>query len=146
MPDANGKPLRADANTPSPLLSKGVYDILNDAVTLAFPLFVTAYAGLGVLFLWPDVDKWVAAAGIIGVLLGGLLKIARERYAGLPVQYDGELIANDPNPDADTFRLSFNTGLAAMSRQDTVRLKVVDLLPKEEEVPVVAEEPGGPVA
>lgn len=131
MPDANGKPLRADANTPSPVLSNTVYDIAKDTITLGFPAAVTLYAGLAVVWGWGFSEEVVATGGIVGVFLGVVLKIASKRYEQLPVQYDGELIANDPNPDNETFRLDFNTGLAAMARQDTVRLKVVDLLPKE---------------
>ncbi len=107
MPDANGKPLRADLDTPNPLLSNTAYDIIKDTVTIAFP------------------------AGAVGIFLGVLLKIASKKYEKLPTVYDGELIANDPDPDHETFRLDFDNSLPAMARQETVRLRVVDLLPKE---------------
>lgn len=136
MPDANGKPLRADANTPNPVLGNKTYDLVKDFVTVVFPAAVTLYAGLGVLFGWDDVDKWVAAMGLVGVFLGVLLKVAATRYGNLPTQYDGALIANDPNPENDTYRLEFNNNLPQMANQDEVRLKVVDLLPKEEDAPV----------
>ena len=131
MPDANGKPLRADANTPNPMLSNTAYDIVKDTVTIAFPAAVTLYAGLAVIWGWGFSEEVVATGGAIGIFLGVLLKIASKKYEKLPVQYDGELIANDPDPDNETFRLDFNNSLPAMSRQDTVRLRVVDLLPKE---------------
>ena len=131
MPDANGKPLRADANTPSPVLSNTTYDIVKDTVTIAFPAAVTLYAGLAVIWNWGFSEEVVATGGVIGIFLGVLLKIASKKYEKLPLQYDGELIANDPDPDNETFRLDFNNSLPAMSRQDTVRLRVVDLLPKE---------------
>lgn len=132
MPDANGKPLRADANTPSPLLTNKTYDLLSDGVKVVFPAAVLLYSGLGILFGWPDVEKWVAAMGLIGTFLGVLLTVAAKRYANLPTQYDGELIANDPDPEKETFRLDFNNGLVQMANQSEVRLKVVDLLPKED--------------
>lgn len=135
MPDANGKPKHSDANTPNPLLGNTIYDIVKDVVTLGFPAFITLYAGLGLIFGWYDVDKWVAALGLIGTFLGVLLKIAAKKYEGLPIQYDGALIANDPNPDNDTYRLEFDKGLVQMSNQDQVRLKVVDLLPAETAAP-----------
>ena len=132
MPDANGKPLRADANTPSPVLSNTTYDIVKDTVTIAFPAAITLYAGLAVIWGWGFSEEVVATGGAIGIFLGVLLKIASKKYEKLPVEYDGELIANDPDPENETFRLDFNNSLPAMARQDTVRLRVVDLLPKEE--------------
>jgi hypothetical protein len=132
MPDANGKPLRADANTPSPVLSNTTYDIVKDTVTLGFPAAVTLYAGLATIWHWAFATEVVASAGLVGVFLGVLLKIASKRYEKLPVQYDGEFIANDPNPNAETFRLDWNQGLVKMSNQDEIRLKVVNLLPPEE--------------
>jgi len=131
MPDANGKPLRADANTPNPLFSNTAYDIVKDGVTIAFPAAVTLYAGLAVLWGWPNSTEIVASAGLFGTFAGVLLKIASKRYENLPVQYDGQYIANDPDPDKETFRLSLDNGLAQMAEQDVVRLKVVDLLPPE---------------
>lgn len=131
MPDANGKPLRADANTPSPVLSNKAYDVVKDSITIGFPAAVTLYAGLAVLWGWPNSTEIVASAGLIGTFAGVLLKIASKRYEELPTQYDGQLIANDPDPENETYRLSFDTGLAQMAEQDEVRLKVVDLLPEE---------------
>lgn len=131
MPDANGKPLRADANTPSPVLSNTTYDIVKDTVTIAFPAAVTLYAGLAVIWGWGFSEEVVATGGVVGIFLGVLLKIASKKYEKLPIQYDGELIANDPDPDNETFRLDFDNSLPAMARQDTIRLRVVDLLPKE---------------
>lgn len=131
MPDVNGKPLRADANTPSPVLSNKMYDLMKDFVSLVFPAFVTLYAGLAVLWGWPFTDKVVASAGLVITCLGVLLKVASKRYESLPIQYDGQLIANDPDPDKDTYRLEFDNGLAEMGSQAEVRLKVVDLLPDE---------------
>lgn len=131
MPDANGKPLRADANTPSPVLTNTTYDIVKDTVTLAFPAAVTLYAGLAVVWGWGFSEEVVATGGLIGVFLGVLLKIASKRYEKLPTQYDGEFIANDPNPDNETFRFDFNNGLSQMAAKDEVRLKVVDLLPPD---------------
>lgn len=130
MPDANGKPLASDPNTPNPILSNKAYDIVKDGVTIAFPAVVALYAGLAVLWGWPDAEKVVATAGLVGTFAGVLLKIASKRYENLPTQYDGQLIANDPNPDNDTYRLSFDTGLAEMAEQKEVRLQVVDLLPE----------------
>lgn len=131
MPDANGKPLRADLDTPNPALSNTTYDIVKDTVTIAFPAAVTLYAGLAAIWGWGFSEEVVATGGVIGIFLGVLLKIASKKYEKLPVVYDGELIANDPDPDNETFRLDFNNSLPAMARQDTVRLRVVDLLPKE---------------
>lgn len=130
MPDANGKPLRADLNTPNLLFSNAVYDRVKDAVTIAFPALVTMYAGLAVLWEWAYAAEVVASAGLVGTFFGILLKMAASRYENLPVQYDGVLIANDPDPDKDTYRLEFDTGLPAMAEQTQVRLKVVDLLPE----------------
>lgn len=131
MPDANGKPLRSDANTPNPVLNNVTYDIVKDTLTIGFPAVVTAYAGLAVIWGWGFSEEVVASGGVLAILFGVILKIASKRYEKLPVQYDGELIANDPNPENETFRLSFQNNLAQMARQDTVRLKVVDLLPRE---------------
>lgn len=141
MPDANGKPLRADANTPSPVLGNKTYDLLKDFVTVVFPAAVVLYAGLGVLYGWPGTEKVITAGGLVGVFLGVLLKVAAKRYEKLPTQFDGQLIANDPNPENDTYRLEFDKGLVQLSNQDTVRLKVVDLLPKDAAQPAAAPTP-----
>lgn len=133
MPDANGKPLRADANTPSPVLSNTLYDIVKDTITIAFPAAVLLYSGLAIIWNWGFSEEIVASAGLIGTFLGVLLKIAAKRYEKLPVQYDGEFIVNDPNPDNETFRFDFDNSLPRMANQDTVRLRVVDLLPKDSE-------------
>lgn len=131
MPDANGKPLRADYNTPNPVLSNTTYDVIKDLITLAFPAAIAMYASLASIFDWENADKFVAAAGVVGIFLGVLLKIASKRYEKLPTQYDGSLIANDPDPEKDTYRLEFDNGLASMATQKEVRLKVVDLLPPD---------------
>lgn len=131
MPDANGKPLRADFDTPNPTLSNTTYDIVKDVVTLGFPAAVVLYSGLAIVWGWGFSEEVVATGGLIGTFLGVLLKIASKRYEKLPVQYDGELIANDPDPEKETYRLSFDTSLPAMANQETVRLRVVDLLPKD---------------
>lgn len=133
MPDANGKPLRADANTPNPVLTNKTYDLVKDFVIVVFPAAILLYSGLGVLLGWPDVEKYVAALGLIGTFLGVLLKVAAKRYEKLPVDYDGEFVVNDPNPDNETFRFDFNNSLPTMAGQETVRLKVVDLLPNQGE-------------
>ena len=132
MPDANGKPLRADANTPSPLLSNTTYDVVKDAVTLGFPAAVTLYAALAVIWGWGFSEEVVATGGAIGIFAGVLLKIAEKRYNKLPIQYDGTLIANDPDPMANTFRLELDKGLPELGAQDEVRIKVQDLLPKDD--------------
>lgn len=131
MPDANGKPLRADLNTPSPVLGNVTYDVIKDVITIGFPGAVTLYAALAVIWAWPFSEEVVATGGAIGIFLGILLKIAQKRYEKLPTQYDGEFYANDPDPDAETFRLDWNRNLAAMANQDEIRLKVVNLLPDE---------------
>lgn len=132
MPDANGKPLRADLNTPSPLLSNTTYDVVKDAVTLGFPAAVTLYAALAVIWNWGFSEEVVATGGAIGIFAGVLLKIAEKRYNKLPTQYDGELIANDPDPMANTFRLQLDKGLPELGAQDEVRIKVIDMLPKDD--------------
>jgi hypothetical protein len=131
MPDANGKPTAADPNTPNPVLSNTTYDLVKDGVTIGFPAAVTLYAGLAVLWGWPNSTEIVASAGLIGTFAGVLLKIASKRYEKLPTQYDGQLIANDPNPENETYRLAFDNGLAQMAEQKEVRLQVVDLLPEK---------------
>lgn len=135
MPDANGKPLRADLNTPNPVLSNTAYDVIKDVVTIVFPGAVTLYAGLAVLWGWPNSTEVVASAGLIITFAGILLKVASKRYEKLPTQYDGQLIANDPDPENETYRLSFDNGLAQMADQKEVRLQVVDLLPEEYRTP-----------
>lgn len=131
MPDANGKPLRADLDTPNPVLSNTAYDVTKDVITLGFPAAVTLYSGLAIIWGWPFSEEVVATGGLVGVFLGVLLKIAQKRYEKLPTQYDGELIANDPNPMENTFRLDLNKGLPELANQDEVRIKVIDLLPSE---------------
>lgn len=111
-----------------PILNNTAYDIVKDVVTLGFPAAVTLYAALAVIWGWGFSEEVVATGGAIGIFLGVLLKIAAKRYEKQPVDYDGELIANDPDPDNETYRLEFNNGLVEMSTQDEVRLKVVDML------------------
>ena len=91
-----GPYLRADANTPSPVLSNTTYDIVKDTVTIAFPAAVTLYAGLAAIWGWGFSEEVVATGGVIGIFLGVLLKIASKKYEKLPLQYDGELIAGSP--------------------------------------------------
>ena len=131
MPDANGKPLRSDFDTPNPVMGNTTYDIIKDAVQIGFPAAVTLYAGLAIIWNWAFSEQIVASAGLIGTFLGVLLKIAQKRYEKLPVQYDGTLIANDPDPENETYRLEFENSLPRMANQETVRLKVVDLLPDQ---------------
>lgn len=132
MPDANGKPLRADLNMPSPVLSNTTYDVVKDVVTLGFPAAVTLYAALAVIWGWGFSEEVVATGGALGIFFGVLLKIAEKRYNALPTVYDGELIANDPDPENDTYRLSLSANLPDLANQEEVRLKVVDLLPPED--------------
>lgn len=131
MPDANGKPLRADRHTPNPLMSNVTYDVIKDVITLGFPSAITLYAALALIWNWPFSNEVVASGGAIGIFLGVLLKIAGKRYEKLPTQYDGTLIANDPDPENDTYRLEFAKNLPQLAAKNEVRLQVVDLLPPE---------------
>lgn len=132
MPDENGLPLREDAAAvKQPLLGDKLYDFTKDLTTIYLPALVTLYAGLAVLWEWPFTDKVVASMGLIITFLGVVLKISSNRVANLPAQYDGALIANDPDPDKDTYRLEFDKNLPEMANQKTVTLKVVDLLPQD---------------
>ena len=130
MPDANGKPLRADTDTPNPVMNNTTYDVIKDVVTLALPAAIALYAGLALIWGWGFSEEVIATGGVLGVFLGVLLKIAAKRYEKLPVVTDGEFIANDPNPDNETFRFDLNNGLSQMAEKDVIRLQVVDLLPK----------------
>lgn len=134
MPDANGKPLRADRNTPNPMFTNAAYDLVKNLITIGFPAAVTLYAGLATIWAWPFSTEIVASAGLVGTFLGVLLKIASKRYEELPTQYDGQLIANDPNPENEAYRLEFDKNLFSMANQSEIRLKVVDLLPEEDRV------------
>lgn len=127
MPDANGKPLRSDANTPSPVLSNTAYDVIKDLVLLGFPAFVIAYSGLGALWEWPDTERWVTTAGIVGVLLGALLKIAQKRYEKLPIQTSGTVILNTDDPTVPDVETNVNIPMTELKDSETVTLRVIDL-------------------
>lgn len=122
MPDINNKPLKSEAGTPNPLLTNKTYDLIKDLVIVAFPLFVVAYSGLGMIWGWPDTDRWVTTAGVVGALLGGLLKIAAKRYENLPVITDGSVLINTGDPSSPDIVVA-DTDL---SDKDTVTLTVVN--------------------
>lgn len=115
----------------APLLSNGTYDVVNDVVVVGFPAAVTLYAGLAAFWGWPNTEQIVGSAGLIGIFLGVVLKIAQKRWQKQPVEYDGVFVANDPDPMANTFRQELDKGLVELGNQKEVRLKVVNLLPPE---------------
>lgn len=119
----------SDEQQKQPLLGNTSYDVAKDAVTIWLPALATFYAGLATIWGFPFSVEIVGTIGVLVVFLGVVLKISSNRYQN---QYDGELIANDPDPMHDTFRLEFEKGLSEMASGKEVRLKVVDLLPKEE--------------
>ena len=122
MPDINNKPLKSEYGTPNPLLSNKTYDWIKNIVVLAFPLFITAYSGLGALWGWPDVERWVTTGGIVGVLLGGLIKIAEKQYAGLPKITDGTVFINTSDPGTSDVIVPD----VDLSSKDTVTLQVIN--------------------
>lgn len=134
MTDTNGdgQILRNDSKTvKAPLLGNTAYDVINDIVVLGFPAVITLYLALAALWNWTNVEAVAGTMGAIGVFLGVLLKIAQKRWQKQPVEYDGVFIANDPNPNANTFRQELDKGLVELGEQKEVRLKVVNLLPNE---------------
>lgn len=130
MPDENGKPLRSDLAPKRPVMTNATYQLIKDVLTIGYPAAITLYGGLAVIWNWSLSDEIVATGGLVGVFLGVLLKIAQKRYENIPVSYDGALLANDPDPNHDTYRLEFDRGIAELASQDVIRLKVVDLLDK----------------
>lgn len=129
MPDENGLPLRSDVK--KPLLGKKSYDIAKDVVTIWIPSLATFYAGLALVLGLPFSAEVVGVCGLLTIFLGSVLKISSNRYNNQPVDYAGELIANDPDPNHETFRLELNRGLVELASNDEIRLKVVDLLPDD---------------
>lgn len=137
MTDTNGdgQILRNDLKpVKAPLLGNTTYDVVNDVVVLAFPAAITLYVALAAFWNWPNTEAIVGSAGAVGVFLGVILKIAQKRWQKQPVEYDGVFIANDPNPEANTFRQELDKGLVELGNQSEVRLKVVNLLPDEYKV------------
>lgn len=122
----------ANENEPkTPFMTDGTYNVAKDVVTLVFPALAVLYSALSVLWGWPFEKEVVGTISALVVFLGVLLKVNSNRYKKAEQVYDGALVANDPDPDQDTFRLEFDHTLSDLSNKDVVRLKVVDLLPKE---------------
>lgn len=131
MPDDNGLPLREDQpKVKQPLLGNEIYDFFKDATTIYIPSLGVLYAALAAIWHWGFSVEVVGTAAALTTFLGVVLKISSNRVANLPTQYDGSLIANDPDPEKDTYRLEFDKNLPDMANQKQVTLKVVDLLPK----------------
>lgn len=131
--NGDGQILRSDLKqAKQPIFNNVTYDTIKDIVTIGFPAATALYSGLAVLWGWPFAEQVVSSGALLVTFLGVLLKISGKRFEKLPVEYDGELIANDPDPMHDTFRLELDKGLAQLGSQDEVRVKVVDLLPKED--------------
>lgn len=114
-----------------PFMSNKSYDVVKDAVTIGLPAVAVFYSTIAIIWGWPFEKEVVATIGALVTFLGVLIKVNSNRYQRLEKEYDGALVANDPDPDQDTFRLEFDHTLSDLSTKDVVRLKVVDLLPKE---------------
>lgn len=137
MPDAQGRPLRADMEDVKPTLFSNVtYDVLNNIVTIVFPAAVALYAGLAVLWGWENAEKVVASAGLVITFLGILVKVASNRYqkvlnaeaaAGIPRGgFEGEIVINTTDPMKDTVRLNMPTvDFQDLAAKNKVTLEVV---------------------
>lgn len=68
-----------------PWISDGVYDFLRYTVEFILPALAVAYAGLSVFWGFPDSDKIVGTIGIIGVLIGSIIKINQSRARNVAV-------------------------------------------------------------
>lgn len=137
MPDANGRPLRADLdNVKPPLLTNFNYDVLNDTVTLGFPALITLYSALAFLWGWDNTEQIVASGGAIVVFLGVVLKIASKRFqkvvaaeaaAEIPVGgFDGAVVLNASDPMKDTVRLAMpELDFQDLAAKNKVTLEIV---------------------
>lgn len=134
MPDAQGRPLRADLNVKSSPLGNTSYDVITDIVTLGFPAAVTAYSGLALIWMWPFQTEVVATGGVLTVFFGVLLKISKNRYGKIvkaeteaeisQIPTDGVVIINNTDPMVDNFRLVVDKTPQELMRADRIILNV----------------------
>lgn len=134
MPDAQGRPLRADLDVKPTLLSNVSYDTVNNAVTVGLPAAIVLYVALAGYWGWPNTEAIVGSAAAIGVFLGVILKISSNRYqkivkaedaAEIPRGgFDGEVIINNDDPMVDNFRLVVEKTPQELMQSDRIVLKI----------------------
>ena len=113
--------------SPAPVLSNRSYDILKDVVTMVLPGLATFYFALAGIWHLPYAEQVVATITAVGTVLGIFVKFASKRYANLPVEYDGELIAVklEDNPTDLLLSLDSHEQAEQIRQKDEVTFKVV---------------------
>lgn len=126
-----------------PLLNDATYNTLKWVALVGLPALATVYAGLAVLWGWPNVGEVTGSIGLVDTGLGSLLGISTATYNNSAAKYDGSFVV-DPNPSTPldpTHSLEFNTPLETMEKQKQIILKVVLKQPPVTPTPPVVAPP-----
>ncbi len=62
-----------------PFINDATYDLLRSNVEIVLPAIGVAYAGLALFWGWPLTEQVVGTLGIIGVLIGTIIKVNQKR-------------------------------------------------------------------
>lgn len=71
------------------------YDVAKQLVEIVLPASAVAYAGLAVLWDFPEPEKVMASIAVIATFLGVCLKISRAQYYGNELNFDGNVVVED---------------------------------------------------
>lgn len=106
-------------------LSNKAYDILRFLVQIFLPAFAALYAGLASLWGWEHVTQVVGTSSLVAVFLGTLLGLSRKNYLQETSSFDGVLVFDENNINADPLTLHLDaTSLDELKGKTEVKLRL----------------------
>ena len=116
----------ARRNNGNSMLSDGQFNFLRRLVELFLPALGAFYFAMAEIWGWPNPGEVVASIAALTTLLGVVLVVIRNNYQNAEIKYDGDLVVNHTDPEADTFSLALpRPALEEIPKQDHVLLEVV---------------------
>lgn len=105
-----------------PLVSSRTYDTIKQLVQKGLPAAGALYAGLAVIWGFPNGEEVTGSILLLTTFLGVFLGVADRRYETSGARYDGKvLVTGDPN---EPHTLVFDVPLSETEHQKELILKV----------------------
>lgn len=124
MSDVNPTPYAPDVNNdPKLLLNQQKYELLKKLVQQVLPALGALYAGLAVLWGFPNGEEVVGSLALIATFGGVVLGISAARYNNSEARFDGQIDV-ETNHDEGYSNLHVQLDPVAVADKDEVTVKV----------------------
>lgn len=120
----------SEHKAPGAISSDTLYDTLKWFATSILPGLSALYAGLGVLWGFPNIEQIVGTIAAVNVFLGLIVQRSSSQYKKSDAGYDGEVVIT-PSEDGDSFRLVLETPLDEAKEKGYISFKVPEQGPSQ---------------